>query len=115
MTNALQQLVTLHCEDTGETLADIARRGHMSRQTVSAIMHRNGESGIPRRATLKKLANGLGVPVDTVAHAASVAAAGTQVAPTEQRLDVLLAYASTMSEQRLQALLAMARTLAGVK
>lgn len=115
MTNALQQLIQVHCEDTGDTLASIARRAGLSRQTVSAVVHRSGPGGIPRKATLTKLATGLELPVHVVVAAASQAATDMPATKTDQRLASLIEHAARLDDEKLHALLITARALSGVK
>lgn len=76
--NALQRLIREHVESTGETLADIARRGGMPRQTVSLLANREHMPQTPHAPTLRRLAVGLGVDLNTV-RAAAAEAAGFEV------------------------------------
>lgn len=113
--NALQELISAHCRDTGESLSDIAARGGLSRQTVSAIAHRDDPGAIPRRATLVGLAAGLGLSLSVIEHAAALAASqldgNSERAMAELRLEVLLDQARGMDDAALRVLLATARAL----
>lgn len=110
--NALQELIATHCHDTGDTLADIAARGELSRQTVSAIAHRDTPGAIPRRQTLIKLATGLGLSLDVVERAAAMAASqNSNGGMSELRLAVLLDQARSLDDQSLRVLTATARAL----
>lgn len=110
--NALQELIAAHCRDTGDTISDIAARGDLSRQTVSAIAHRDEPGSIPRRATLGKLATGLGLSLDVVEHAASLAASQSDADELANlRLEVLIDQARRLDDGSLQVLLATARAL----
>jgi transcriptional regulator with XRE-family HTH domain len=104
--NDLQRLIAQHCTDTGDSVADLAHRAGLSRQTVSALLHRDDPKGIPSRTTLAKLAAGLDLPTHTV-----LLAAADQLGEdsTEQRLAALLEVAGRLGEDQLHALLVMAR------
>lgn len=110
--NALQRLLLEHCANTGDTLADIAERGGLARQTVSAMLHRDGPRSLPRTATLTKLADGLGVSLRVVREAASEAAYGpSNGRPADHRLAVLQDTAGELSSGAVDVLLATARAL----
>jgi transcriptional regulator with XRE-family HTH domain len=113
--NALQELIHNHCQETGETLSDIAARGGLARQTVSAIAHRDDPGAIPRRVTLAKLATGLGLPLEIVERAAALAAqVGTGELDgdmTQLRLDVLVSHARGLNDDEIEVLVAAARAL----
>ena len=61
----LQRLLLEHMEATGESFNAIAKRGGLPRQTVQAVLYRQGAS-VPQEATMVKLAKGLGLPVATI-------------------------------------------------
>ena len=110
--NALQELIADHCRTSGETISDVAARGGLSRQTVSAIAHRDDPGAIPRRGTLVKPAVALKLSLEVIERAAAMAA--SQVNGDELwdlRLDVLLDHARRLDDARLQVLLATARAL----
>lgn len=110
--NALQELIATHCRDTGETISDIAARGGLSRQTVSAIAHRDEPGAIPRRVTLDKLATGLGLSLDVVERAAAMAASQVDgPLMNDLWLDVLLDQARQLDDAAVRVLLATARAL----
>lgn len=114
--NPLQALIAEHLANTGETLAHIAARGGLPRQTVSGLLNRTHPTGIPRRATLEKLAAGLGLSADVVLDAAARAAsdAGT-AAPQDHRVTVLIDLARSMPSSQVDVLLATARALSHVQ
>lgn len=64
----LQRLLLEHMEATGDSFNAIAKRGGLPRQTVQAILYRSGSS-VPQEATMRKLAKGLGVPLQLVHEA----------------------------------------------
>lgn len=67
---SLQRLIEDHCRRTGETYADIARRGGFtSRSSVHAAATRDYTKTGPRPDTVNKLAKGLNVPESVVRQA----------------------------------------------
>lgn len=71
--NALRQLVQdWQDADPANTIGVLAHRAGMSRNTIYAAT-KDG-AGMPRQATIKKLARGLGLPEQTVRDAAANAA-----------------------------------------
>jgi transcriptional regulator with XRE-family HTH domain len=112
--NALQQLIADHCAETGDKLADIAERGGMPHQTLSAILHRTARS-IPRRETLAKLAKGLDMDLATVEQAAARAASAGGEFDIDPRLATLIAHARKLDDARIRALVVMARALSSVE
>ena len=112
MQNALADLVSDHCERTGDTLSAIARRGGMSRQTLSALVNRETLMFWPRQSTLEALARGLGMSVESVRRAAATAAYGEgTMAPPRKLVAVLMAHAEQLDDTQLEVLLATARAL----
>ena len=110
--NPLADLVTAHCERTGDTLAAIAARGGVSRQTLSGLVNRQGPKAFPREATLHALARGLDLPYETVRHVAAATAYGEANGHTPRRLvTVLLAQAESLTDEQLEVLLATASAL----
>lgn len=110
--NALQRLIAEHLADTHESIAEVAVRGGLSRQTVSALAHRNGPRSMPRPDTLDKLARGLGVSPEVVRQAAHEAAYGASNGDAmDPRSAVLMDLASDLSLGALDVLLATARAL----
>lgn len=116
MTNALQELIQQHCAQTGDTLADIAARGHIARQTVSGLVHRDGPKAAPRLATLRGLATGMGLPFETVQRAAVQSA----YAPSENNgdgvhhrrvVDLLTALTDSLPDHDVSVLIATARAM----
>jgi transcriptional regulator with XRE-family HTH domain len=112
MVNALAELVTAHCQTTGDTLAAVAARGGMSRQTLSGLVNRQGPKTFPRQRTIEALAKGLGLSVDAVRHVAATAAYGNGDGPPPRRLVAMLtAYADTLTDEQLEVVLATVRAL----
>ena len=112
--NPLQALITEHMANTGDTLADIAARGGLPRQTVSGLLNRDESGGIPRRSTLQRLATGLGLSLATVTEAAAQTVAhhhGDRQNPLDHRLAVLVDTAKRLSPHEVDVLLATARAL----
>lgn len=111
--NALQVLIREHLTNTTDTLADIASRGGLPRQTVSGLLNRADPGGMPRRATLERLAVGLGLPTAVVIDAAADAAGKRGPdEPPDHRLIVLVGLARDLSPSQVDVLLATARALA---
>lgn len=111
--NPLQALIAEHMENTGDTLADIAARGGLPRQTVSGLLRRTNVGGMPRRATLERLATGLGLSPAVVADAAGKAAAmQADTSPLDHRVTVLVEVARNLPAPQVDVLLATARALA---
>lgn len=109
--DVLAELITAHCERTGDSLAAIAHRGGMSRQTLSGIVNRSSKA-FPRQGTLEKLARGLGLPVETVRQVAATATYGYADGPEPRRLVVaLMGYAETLTDDQLEVALATVRAL----
>lgn len=112
MTTPLAELIRAHCDRTGETLSDVAARGSLSRQTLSALVNRDAANQLPRASTLRKLATGLGLPFETVRKVAATAAYGEADGHSErQAAQVLAAYAERLPDRDLEVLLATARAL----
>lgn len=110
--NPLAELVTAHCERTGDTLSAIAARGGMSRQTLSGLVNRRGPKSFPRESTLEALAKGLDMSVESVRHAAVATAAGEGLQASPRRLvSVLMAHADGLTDDELEVVLATARAL----
>lgn len=110
--NPLAELVTEHCERTGDTLSAIAARGGVSRQTLSGLMHREGPKSLPRDATLAALAKGLGMSLATVRQVAAETAYGEPETPTPRRLvAVLLGHVDGLTDEELEVVLATARAV----
>jgi lambda repressor-like predicted transcriptional regulator len=105
--NPLADLVNAHCERTGDTLAAIAARGGISRQTLSGLVHRHGPKSLPRHQTLVALAKGLGLSVETVRRAASVTAYGEgDTEPVRRLVSVIVAHTEGLTDEDLEVVLA---------
>jgi transcriptional regulator with XRE-family HTH domain len=112
-TNAtpLAELIKNHCDRTGDTLADIAHRGKVSRQTLSALVNRDRLEQLPRASTIEKLATGLGLPYDVVRRVATESTYGEDDSQLRRSVRVLVAYAERMPDSQVEVLLATARAL----
>lgn len=71
--NPLAELIWDHLERTHETITDIAKRGGLPRQTVTAILYRPVVAQTPRPATLEALARGLRLSLELVRERAAYA------------------------------------------
>jgi len=110
--NPLADLVAAHCERTGDTMAAIASRGGISRQTLSGLVHRSGPKAFPRHRTLVALAKGLDLPLETVRQLAAESALGEGEAPAPRRLvTVLLGHVDGLTDDELEVVLATARAV----
>ncbi len=98
-------------ERTGDTFTDIAERGHMPRQTVSALVNRPPRS-LPHPDTIRRLARGLGLPPSIVKAAAIEAVADSRPVPKPSAV-VLAELVETLTERDVLVLLAAARALVG--
>jgi transcriptional regulator with XRE-family HTH domain len=116
MPNALQQLILSRCASTGDTLSDIAARGGLSRQTVSAILHRDERGNRLHRTTLHKLALGLELPTRTVQAAANEQDPNVAEDPSvPTNLVTLLEVSRGLSQTSVEALTTVARALKAAK
>lgn len=111
----LQQLVLEHMAATGESYNALAKRGGLPRQTIQAIVQRDGHA-MPRQQTLAKLAVALQLPLHRVQAAAAASAAsspnGEHPVLTDDPLTILLHRAiDGLSDEHRQVLLATARAL----
>lgn len=109
--NQLQDLIAQHCDQSGDTLADIAARGQLSRQTVSNLMNREGLTRVPHAKTLRGLATGMGLPLDTVARVAAAAVYGNERASQRNVVTVLVSLAESMTDSQVTVLCATARAM----
>jgi transcriptional regulator with XRE-family HTH domain len=110
--NPLADLVQRHCDRTGDTLAAIAARGGISRQTLSGLVNRQGPKAFPRQQTLEALAEGLGLPFETVRHVAAETAYGpANGAKPRQLVSVLTAQLDALSDGQLEVVIATVRAL----
>jgi transcriptional regulator with XRE-family HTH domain len=107
----LAELIRNHCDRTGDTLADIAERGDVSRQTLSALVNKTRLEQLPRAATVRKLAKGLGLPYDVVRRVATESTYGEDDSQLRRSVRVLVAYAERMPDSQVEVLLATARAL----
>jgi hypothetical protein len=98
--------------NTGDTLADIAARGGLPRQTVSRMLHSDATGGMPRRRTIEGLATGLGLGVAVVREAAAQSAGPLpSVEPLDHRVTVLVDMCRRLPVSQVDVLLATARAM----
>lgn len=109
--NQLQDLIAQHCDQSGDTLADIAARGQLSRQTVSNLMNRDGLTRMPHPKTLRGLATGMGLPLDTVSRVAAASVYGDKQGPERNVVAVLLSLTDGMTDGQVTVLCATARAI----
>lgn len=102
--NALQALIAAHVAATHESYAAIARRAGMSRQTVSSLAARDAAKQTPRPETLRKLAIGLGLDVNTVRAAAADAAGFQTIAVEDDDTLIIVAAMSELDAEQREAL-----------
>jgi hypothetical protein len=109
--NALQRLIFEHIEQTGETYSDIAARGKMPRQTVSALANRPAAyPSMPHADTIRRLAIGLRLPRAVVQDAAAQSVGANHKAPTPDAV-LLLRLVEALPDPDVAVLLATARAL----
>lgn len=107
--NPLAELITAHCERTGDTISSVAARGGLSRQTLSAMV--NGHGTFPRRHTLEALARGLELPYESVRYVAVVSTMGEGDDPPRRLVTALVAHAQALTDAQLEVVLATARAV----
>jgi len=105
----LAALLRIHCEQTGDTLASVAARGGLSRQTLSELINKG--RAFPRPATLEGLAKGLGLPYEAVREAAVRGIVGEDVDGPRRLVTALMAYAEGLTDAQLEVVLATARAV----
>lgn len=109
--NPLQSLIAEHVAQTGETYQDIAARGGMPRQTVSALMNRPAAyQSMPHADTLRRLAKGLRLPRAVVQAAAASSVQNERPEPTPSAV-LLAQLVDALNENDVAVLLATARAL----
>lgn len=109
--NALQALIAAHVEATGESYAAIARRGGLSRQTLSTLVSSQGLKQTPRPETLRRLAIGLGINLNVVRAAAATAAGFDTINLDDHDALVIVAAMGELNAEQRQALKQRAITL----
>jgi transcriptional regulator with XRE-family HTH domain len=72
--DALQRLIAERMIELGLSYRDVAERGGLPRSTVHHLATHGGSVGLPRPATLERLAMGLGLPLVLVRTTAAAAA-----------------------------------------
>lgn len=107
--NALAALVEAHCKCTGDSLAAIAARGGLSRQTLSGLV--NGGRTFPRASTLEALARGLDLPYEVVRDAAVRNTLGEPEEEPRRLVSVLLANVKGLTDDQLEVVVATARAV----
>src|SRR5262245_14804778 len=107
--NPLAVLVTAHMHGTGDSLAAIAARSGLSRQTISGLV--NGSRNVPRTETLQALARGLDLPYEALRDAALRNAVRGEEPEPRRLVRVLMAHAEGLTDAQLEVVLATARAL----
>ena len=101
--NALQQLIQDWIDaEPGRSIGVLATRGKMPRNTLYAIMDRSAPASMPRETTLRKLAAGLGEPLEKVKRAAETAAGYgiSEMDPESQEIQAWVAMLGELPPQR---------------
>jgi transcriptional regulator with XRE-family HTH domain len=86
--NALQQIIRDRLDSERWSYGDVARRGGIPRSTVHHLATADHMARMPQPATLEGLAQGLGLPLQTIRQAA---------APGDPEVDVLIASVQRLS------------------
>lgn len=107
MANALQQIIRDRLDSERWSYGDVARRGGIPRSTVHHLATTDHMARMPQPATLKGLAQGLGMPLQTIRQAAAEACgihvyAAAEPAPAsgasaDPEVDVLIASVQRLS------------------
>jgi hypothetical protein len=114
--NALQMLIQDHLDRTGETMSEVASRGGLPRQTVSALMTRTEYQSTPHRATLDKLAKGLRLSRQTVREAAALSlSTGPGHTAATPRVQILLDLTRSLTDVEIEILTATATAMVASK
>lgn len=102
--NALQELIQTWLDaDEAHSVALLAHRGGLSRNTIYAIMKRSDPASLPRRDTLRRLAKGMELPARTVEEAAARSAGyrvDSELDPESQEIQAWLALLEDLSAER---------------
>lgn len=102
--NALQQLIQDWLDaDPAHSVGLLAHRGNISRNTIYAIMGRDAPASLPRKATLRGIAKGIGQPLGVVEEAASEAAGYRvvgEVDPESQEVQAWIALLNDLPEAK---------------
>jgi len=111
--NPLQQLIRGRMAERGWSYADVARRGGLPRSTVHHLATTERLRRPPHPTTLAALAEGLGIPLDTVRTAAAAAAGLTAwKEPTaDPEIEVLVAALTQLSPEDRRHVLALVQSL----
>lgn len=110
--NPLQQLITQRLDEQGWSYGDVARRAGMPRSTVHNLATRATLARPPQQETLRKLAEGLDLPLGRV-RAAAAEAAGFHVYEDhpDASVEVLIASVEKLSPQDRQHVVALVDSL----
>ncbi|GAA3783032.1 transcriptional regulator [Streptomyces chiangmaiensis] len=110
MANALQQIIRDRLDSERWSYGDVARRGGIPRSTVHHLATIDHMARMPQPATLEGLAQGLGLPLQTIRRAAAEAcgihlyaplseSARTSEAAGDPEVDVLIASVQRLSAE----------------
>lgn len=111
--NALQQMIQRQMTENGWSYGDISRRGGLPRSTVHNLATIDKLTRPPLPATLKRLAKGLDLPVESVRMAAAEAA-GLEVwreSMHDPEIDVMIASLSQLTPEERTHVQALIRSL----
>lgn len=111
--NALRQLINRRMTEEHWSYAEVARRGGLPRSTVHHLATVERLTRPPLPATLERLAQGLGLPLDTVRSAAAEAA-GLVVwrePVADPEIDVIVAGLSKLNAEERRHVQALIRSL----
>lgn len=114
-TNTLQRLIRARMRELNRSYADVSRIGGIPRSTVHHLATHDRPARLPSPASLKGLATGLDLPLDTVRNAAASAAGfivdSQQVGDPET--EVLIASLARLSPEDRRHVAALVQSLLG--
>lgn len=110
--NPLQRLIIERLEERGWSYGDVARRAVMPRSTIHNLATRDSLARPPQRETLRKLADGLDLPIEQV-QAAAAEAAGFHLYEDhpDETIQVLIASVERLNEAQRQQVLGVVNSL----
>lgn len=110
--NPLQRLITERLEERGWSYGDVARRAGMPRSTIHNLATRDSLSRPPQQETLRKIAEGLDLPLEQVQTAAAEAA-GFHLYEDhpDETIQVLIASVERLNEEERRQVLGVVNSL----
>jgi transcriptional regulator with XRE-family HTH domain len=111
--DALQRLIAERMLQLGLSYRDVAERGGLPRSTVHHLATHGGSGGLPRPATLERLAMGLDLPLSLIRTAAATAAGlSIETAPaSDPETEVLIASLARLTPADRRHVAALVRSL----